>query len=178
MRGGSSERGSDSRSAGWRPRVSHTHSQVHLLQCDSLRRLLLTSACTLPPQLAKDPEHPGANGVRASPHVRVGCGCFYLSVLFLCPGGQLRVNSCTLLLKPQERLQERQWSLEAWPLFPLCRSPLPQGPALSPSPVFLALARTPEPGCGPRLTPHLGKMNRPGPAAPLHHELFSRPSLL
>lgn len=41
-----------------------------------------------------------------------------------------------------------------------------------------ALARMPEPRCGPHLTPHLGEMNRPGPAAPLHHELFSRPSLL
>lgn len=47
------------------------------------------------------------------------------------------MNSCTLLLKPRERLQEQQWSLEAWLLFPFCRSPLPQGPALSPSPVFL-----------------------------------------
>lgn len=34
-----------------------------------------------------------------------------------------------------------------------------------------AVARTPEPSCGPRLTPHLGK-------PPLHRELFSRPSPL
>lgn len=78
---------SDSRSAGWQPRVGHTHSQVHL-HCDSLQRLLLNSACTLPPPLAKDPEHPGANGARASPHIRVGRGCFCLSVLFLCLSGR------------------------------------------------------------------------------------------
>lgn len=55
------------------------------------------------------------------------------------------MNSCTLLLKPRERLQEQQWSLEeAWLLSLFCQSPLPQGPALRRSPVFLW---SPEVGC-------------------------------